>query len=167
MIVLDASTLILVAKMEALDLFLSGSKLEVGIPREVERECCAVKKSFDALMIQKAVQESKIKVIEVKNKKPVAKLRGDFGIGRGEAEAIALVLEERAQILGIDDKNGINACKLLSIPFTTAIGILIRLREKRVLTPGEALTKLTALGRHGRYKQSILEDARQRLEAKA
>ncbi len=167
MLALDASTLILIAKVEVLDVFLDDVKVKVVIPAEVEKECCAVKKSFDALMIQKAVQESKIKVMEVKNKKLVAKLRGDFGLGRGEAEAIALALEERAQILGIDDKNGINACKLLSIPFTTAIGILIRLREKRVLTAGEALTKLTALGRHGRYKQSILDDARQRLEAKA
>ena len=71
MFVLDASTLILIAKVEALDLFVRGSKWEVVIPAEVEKECCAVKKSFDALMIQKAVQESKIKVVDVKNKKLV------------------------------------------------------------------------------------------------
>ena len=167
MIVLDASTLILIAKMEALDLFLSGSKLEVAIPAEVEKECCVVKKTLDALMIQKAVQESNIKVVDVKNKKVVTKLRADFGLGRGEAEAIALALAEKAEILGIDDKNGINACKLTGIPFTTAIGILIRMREKRLLTVGEALAKLAALEKHGRYRQSILEDARQRLEATA
>jgi predicted nucleic acid-binding protein len=167
MIVLDASTLILIAKMEALNVFLGNSKLGIFIPVEVERECCAVKKSLDALMIQKAVQESKIKVVDVKNKKLVTKLRGDFGLGRGEAEAIALALAESAQILGIDDKNGINACKLLGIPFTTAIGILVRMREKRLLTDREALAKLGALGKHGRYKRSILEDARQRLEATA
>ena len=167
MIVLDASTLILIAKMEALDLFLSGSKLEVAIPAEVEKECCVVKKTLDALMIQKAVQESNIKVVDVKNKKVVTKLRGDFGLGRGEAEAIALALAEKAEILCIDDKNGINACKLTGIPFTTAIGILIRMREKRLLTVGEALAKLAALEKHGRYRQSILEDARQRLEATA
>jgi predicted nucleic acid-binding protein len=166
-LVLDASTLILIAKVEVLDLFLDDVRLEVVIPAEVEKECCAVKKSLDALMIQKAVQESRIKVIDVKNKKLVAKLRGDFGIGRGEAEAIALAVAESAQILGIDDKYGINACKLLGIPFTTAIGILIRMHEKRLLTVSEALAKLTALGKHGRYKQSILDDARQRLEATA
>jgi predicted nucleic acid-binding protein len=167
-IALDASTLILIARVELLDVFLDDSKLEVFIPVEVEKKCCcAVKKSFDALMIQKAVQESKIKVIEVKNKKLVAKLRGDFGIGRGEAEAIALAVAERAQIVGIDDKNGINACKLLGIPFTTAIGILTRMREKHLLTVSAAVAKLTALGKHGRYKQSILDDARQRLEATA
>ncbi|MFZ3341523.1 MAG: hypothetical protein WA213_11610 [Terriglobales bacterium] len=165
MLVMDASTLILVAKMEALDVFLGDVKLEVVIPMEVEKECCGVKKSFDALMIQKAVQESKIKVVDVKNKKLVIKLRMDFGLGWGEAEAIALAVAKRARILGIDDKNGINACKLLGIPFTTAIAILIRMREKRLLTLSEGFAKLAALGKYGCYKQSILEDARQKLEA--
>jgi predicted nucleic acid-binding protein len=43
-------------------------------------------------------------------------------MGRGEAEAIALALVEKAQFLGIDDKNGIHACKLSGIVFTTAVG---------------------------------------------
>ena len=168
MIVLDASTLILIAKIEALDSFLTGLKLKVVIPAEVEKECCAVKRSLDALMIQKAVRESRIKkVVDVKDKKLVTKLRGDFGLGRGEAEAVALALAEKAQIVGIDDKNGINACKLLGIPFTTAIGILLRMREKRLLSVRDALAMLVALARYGRYKQSILEDARKKLEATA
>jgi uncharacterized protein len=167
MVVLDASTLILLAKIEALELFLTGSKLQVAIPVEVEKECCAVKKSLDALIIQNALDQSRIKVFEVKNRRLVTKLRADFGLGRGEAEAIALALEEKAQIVGIDDKNGINACKLLGIPFTTAIGILVRMREKGLLTGKEALTKLAALATYGRYKQSILEDARWKLEAGA
>ena len=96
----------------------------------------------------------------------VTKLQGDFGLGRGEAEAIVLALAEKAQVLGIDDKNGINACKLLGIAFTTAIGILVRSREKGLLTGGEARAKLTTLAKFGRYKESILEDARGKLEAR-
>jgi len=170
MIVFDASTLILIAKIEALDLFLNGSKLQVLIPVEVETESCAAKKSMDALMIQKAIEESKIKVLSVKNKRTITRLRSDFGLGKGEAEAIALALAqpavtEKVPIVAIDDKNGINACKLLGLAFTTAIGILVRMREKRLLTREDALAKLAALGRHGRYKQSIMEDARKKLEA--
>jgi predicted nucleic acid-binding protein len=167
MIVFDASTLILVAKMEALDSFLSSIEFKIGIPVEVEKECCAVKKSLDALMIQKALDDARIHVIPVKRRRLVAKLQQDFGLGRGEAEAIAIALTEKARLVGIDDKNGINACKLLGIAFTTAIGILIRMREKGLLTVSEALAKLTALEKHGRYKQSIVEDARRKLEATA
>ena len=166
MIVFDASTLILIAKAELLDLFLADIELEAAISIEVEKECCGVKKSLDALLIQKALDELRLKVIAVKNRKLVVKLQGDFGLGRGEAEAIVLALAEKAEVLGIDDKNGINACKLLGIAFTTAIGILVRSREKGLLTGSEALAKLMTLAKHGRYKESILEDARRRLETR-
>jgi predicted nucleic acid-binding protein len=115
-------------------------------------------------MIQKMVTESRIRVIAVKDRKLVTKLRADFGLGRGEAEAIVLALGEKARVLGIDDKNGINACKLLGVAFTTAMGILVRMREKQVLTIDQALVKLETLAKHGRYRQSILDDARQKLE---
>jgi len=164
MFVFDASTLILVARAELLTPFLASVNLEVVIPGEVARECCSAKKTVDALMIQKALDDSKIKVIALRNRKLVAKLQTDFSLGQGEAEAIALALRERARIIAIDDKNGINACKLLGIAFTTAIGILLRSREKGLLDRSAALVGLAALARYGRYKNSILEDARLKLE---
>jgi predicted nucleic acid-binding protein len=164
MVIFDASTLSLIAKTEVLDLFLRDVGLDVAIPLEVEKECCSVKKSLDALMIRKALDESRIKVIGVKDRKLVTKVQEDFGLGRGEAQAIVLALAEKARVLGIDDKNGINACKLLSVAFTTAMGILVRMREKRLLTTSEALVKLEGLAKHGRYKTSIPEEARRQLE---
>jgi predicted nucleic acid-binding protein len=166
MLVFDVSTLILVTKVELLDPILSSIQLEVAIPGEVERECCGAKKTLDALMIRKALDESRLKVIAMKSSKLVAKLGADFGLGKGEAEAIALALKEKAQLLGIDDKNGINACKLLGIPFTTAVGILLRSCEKGLIDPGQALAKLAMLTRYGRYKTSIVEDVRRKLEAR-
>jgi predicted nucleic acid-binding protein len=164
MIVFDASTLILITKAELLDLFLAHIGMRVAIPGEVHKECCEARKTLDALLIQRAVDESGIKVVAVKNR-VVARLQADFSLGKGEAEAIALALNEKAQLLGIDDKSGIGACKVLGVAFTTAMGILIRSREKGLLEEGEALEKLALLAKHGRYKESILEDARWRLEA--
>lgn len=164
MFVLDASTLILITKAELLGPFLAGVQLQVAVPLEVARECCGGKKTLDALIIQKALDELRIKVIAVNNKKLVAKLQKDFSLGQGEAEAIALALKERARIVGIDDKNGINACKLLGVAFTTAVAILLRSREKGLLDRGAALAGLAALERHGRYRNSIIEDARLKLE---
>ena len=166
MIVFDASTLILIAKAEVLDLFLANVSMPVAIPREVEKECCGIKKPLDAVIIQKALDEGRIKTVVVKNRRLIAKLQADFGLGRGEAEAIALAFNEGAQVLGIDDKNGINACKLLGIAFTTALGILIRSRQKGLLEASEAIEKLASLAKYGRYKDSIIEDARRKLEAK-
>ena len=166
MIVFDASTLILIAKVELLELFVASVSVPVAIPAEVEKECCGSKKALDALIIQRAVDESRIKTVVVRSRRLVAKLQADFSLGRGAAEAIALALSEKAEVVGIDDKNGINACKLLGLAFTTAAGILIRSREKGLLEETDALEKLSSLAKHGRYKDSIIEDARGRLEAK-
>jgi hypothetical protein len=57
-----------------------------------------------------------------------------------------------------------NACRLLGIGFTTAIGILVRSREKGLVERDAAIAKLATLARHGRYKNSIIEDARMKLE---
>ena len=165
MMIFDSSTLILVVKLELLDLLLASMRLEVAIPEEVERECCGVKKTLDALMIQKALDESRIRVIAVSNKKLMAKLQADFNLGAGEAAAIAFAVKQQARLLGVDDKNGINACKLLGIGFTTALGILLRCREKGLIDRGDALSKLAALARYGRYKDTIIEDARLKLGA--
>src|SRR5215469_6323484 len=151
MIVFDSSTLILIAKIEVLGPFLESIDFAVCIPTAVANESCAVKKSLDALLIQKAIDQSKIRVVAVKDRKLIAKLRRDFGLGMGEAEAIVLALSESAALIGIDDKNGINACKLLRISFTTAIGILIRMLEKKLLTKEEALAELATLAQQGRY----------------
>ena len=163
MFVFDSSTLILTAKMELLDLFLSEIGMEVAIPRAVEEECCG-KKTLDALMIQKALDESRLTVRSVRNRKLVLKLEQDFSMGRGEAETIALALQEQARLVGVDDKSGINACKLTGVPFTTAIAILLRSRQKGLIDRNDALARLSLLARHGRYKSSILEDAKRRLE---
>lgn len=164
MLVFDSSTLILIAKMELLNLFLDEIGMEVSIPRAVQEECCGGKKTFDALMIQKAVDESRILVRTTRNRKLVLKLEEDFNMGRGEAEAVALALQEKAQVVGIDDKRGINACKLTGVPFTTAIAILVRSWQKGLIDRGDALNRLSSLARFGRYRSSILEDAKRRME---
>jgi predicted nucleic acid-binding protein len=164
MFIFDSSTLILTAKIELLDLFLKNIGMEVAIPRSVEDECCGGKKTLDALIIRKALDDSRIKVRGVRNRSLVAKLEEDFSMGRGESQAIALALQERAQLVGIDDKNGMNACRLTGIPFTSAVGMLVRCCQKGLLDRGDALAKLSALAKYGWYRNAILEDAKLRLE---
>jgi len=164
MLIFDSSTLILIAKIELLDAFLKDIGMEIAIPKAVEDECCGGKKTLDSLIIRKALDESRIKVKSVRNRKLVAKLEEDFSMGRGESEAIALALQEKALLVGIDDRNGMNACKLAGIPFTTAVGILVRSREKGLIGRGDALAKLSVLAKFGWYRNDLLEDARLRLE---
>lgn len=162
--ILDSSTLILLAKAELLELFLGHFGQQVLIPKEVEREACGEKRSLDTLMIERAINDGKLKVSAIKDRRICRKIAADFSLGSGEVEAIVLASSEE-DLLGIDDKKGINACKLLGIPFTTAIALLVRMREKKVLTMRQSLAALSKLDRFGRYKSEIVEDTRVRLEA--
>ncbi|RJS86494.1 hypothetical protein CW713_00165 [Methanophagales archaeon] len=161
-IVFDSSTLILLAKKELLDMFLNNFDGIVAIPKVVREESCN-KKTFDALLIEKRIEEEKIKVYEVEKKDLVKKLIEDFNLEDGEAEAIILCIEKGSKILATDDKNAINACKVLKIKFTTAINILIRAYEKQLIEREKALIKLDNLRVVGRYKEKIIEDAKRRV----
>lgn len=162
MIVFDSSTLILLAKKELLDMFLHNFNGVVAIPKEVTKESCT-KKTLDALLIEKRIENGEIKVYEIEKRELVKKLIEDFSLEIGEAEAIVLCVETGSKILATDDKNAMNACKVLRIRFTTAINVLIRMYEKRLIGKEKALMKLDNLKKVGRYKRDIIEDAKRRV----
>ena len=56
--------------------------------------------------------------------------------------------------------------KILKLPFTGAIGILLRMREKELTSEVETLRKLEILRKYGRYRAEIVDDVGRRLEAK-
>jgi predicted nucleic acid-binding protein len=162
MVVLDASTAILLAKVELLDAFLRDVGQTVIMPKQVQEECCG-RDSLDARLIMRSIAEKRITVKTVERRGAFPQLVGDFGLGRGEAAAIALALF-RKSLVATDDKRAINACKVLKIPFTTAISVLTRMYEKGLIQRHEALEKLEALAVYGRYKNEIIAAARVDLE---
>jgi predicted nucleic acid-binding protein len=166
MIVLDASTAILLAKAELLDAFVEAVRQPVAMPKEVERECCGRREALDAHLIAGAIAEKRITVRVVRQQKQYEKLRCDFPLGRGEAEAVTLALASEGALVATDDRQAINACKLLRIPFITASTVLVRMREKGLLSTEEAKSKLETLVRYGRYKQRTIDAAGLELEGK-
>ena len=166
MILFDPSTLILLTKTELLDSFLDDFKDKVLITREVEDECCPKQQALDSLIIQKAVKDKRIAVKTLKSRALYQKLRIDLSIGQGEAETLAFALTQKSVLVAIDDRRGIKACKLLKIPFVTAIDIVLRMKEKGILTKEQALPKFDSLARYGRYSGEIISRAMASLEAK-
>jgi predicted nucleic acid-binding protein len=160
-IVLDASTAILLAKAELLDPFIENVEQTVAMPRDVEDECRG-RDSLDARLIARAIDEKRIAVRAVE-RRAMQRLMDDFGLGRGEAAAIVLAAPKGA-LVATDDRRAIHACKVLKIPFTTAISVLTRMREKGLLSRPEALEKLNRLARDGRYKKEIIAAARLDME---
>ncbi len=117
----------------------------------------------DALSIQRLIQAKKIAVQPLKARRLYGKILADFPLGKGEAEALALAFSRKARLFATDDKRAIQTCKLLKIPFTTAVDILVRMHEKGLLEKEEAQRKLEALRNYGRYQRDIIENAKSRL----
>ena len=66
--------------------------------------------------------------------------------------------------MATDDRNAINACKLARIPFTSALAVLVRMYGQHAIGKQDALLKLATLEREGRYRKTIVAEARARLE---
>ncbi|MEX2120143.1 MAG: DUF3368 domain-containing protein [Pirellulales bacterium] len=74
-------------------------------------------------------------------KAPTATLR-DSRLGPGEAEAIALALELNADILLIDDRDGVAAAQKLGILITGTLGVIEMAAERGLLSLPDAIAAL-------------------------
>ena len=163
MIIFDASTLILLARIGLLELFLSTFQERVAIPQKVKSEVC-IKDREEKPLVDSLIKQGKIEILTPKNPRQKRKLMEDFNIDEGEAEALLLAIQPWAETIATDDRNAIRAAKLLKIDFVTAIGFLIRAHEKQLVDRDEAQTKLQSLQVIGRYSNAILEDVKNRIE---
>ncbi|MBI3292005.1 MAG: hypothetical protein HYZ73_04260, partial [Elusimicrobia bacterium] len=62
-------------------------------------------------------------------------------------------------MVATDDGVAIKACKLVGVPFVTALHVLLQAAERRVVDRSMALVKLEQLQKAGRYHPRILEEA--------
>jgi predicted nucleic acid-binding protein len=158
-IVFDASTLILLAKIELLRELTGGVK--VVIPEKVRTECLS-KAGVDAMLISILIRENMIEVKKVENSEAIKKIQKDFRIETGEAEAICLAKTLDCP-LAVDDGPTIKACKVMGLRFTTALHFLLNLVSRNRLELPIAMAKLEKLSNYGRYSRAIMEDAMKRL----
>ena len=163
MLVIDSSTLILIAKSGLLDIFIDNLAIQLIIPKAVKNECTSKKELFDAKLITQRINEGKIKVQISGNLKVCKKLMSDFNIAKGEAEALSLCLKKK-ELLITDDKKAINACKILRLPFATALDILIRVYEKNLIDKEQVNLILEKLVFYGRYSEEIIQDVKTKLK---
>lgn len=160
MIIFDASTLILLAKIGLLrDL---TDHVKIGIPTQIRKECIRGE-TADAKLIEQLVSEEKIHVLKVAEAgtREAERLKDDFSIGE-EAYPLELAKEE-GYLFATDDKAAIKACKVFGVEFTTAIDFLIRAYERDELSEELAKEKLSQLEKYGRYSNSIIGYAHRKL----
>jgi len=156
--IIDSSTLILLAKSELLDVFIDSSKKKILVTGRIKIESTAKKGSFDAGLIEQRIKEKKILVEKIKDTSFYNKLLEDFNLGQGEAEAIVLALEKNALLLS-DDKKAINACKIFNIKFATALNVLVELYKRKIMGKERAKLALKKLKQIGRYSEELINKA--------
>ncbi len=161
MIIFDASTLILLAKIEILKAITQTQKILIS--KEVEAEAICRPELLDAKIIIELIKTKQIKVIKVKDSVLLKRLREDFAIAEGEA-SVLLLARQRQAILATDDGQAIKACKVLGVKFVTAIHFLLSVYYKKRIGREFALVKLERLKNFGRYDVRIISDAIKRIE---
>ena len=159
MLIFDASTLILLAKVELLDLFLDDFQGVPILPGAVVTESTGEPRRPDGLLIQQRIMEGRLSAQEIRQPQVLSRLLQDFRLGLGEAEALVLALEAGdVATVATDDRNAIRACKLLRIRFVTSLGILVRAVEKGLVTSLDGKRLLEKLRRYGRFRAELIEE---------
>jgi len=161
MIVFDASTLILLAKIDVLKLSIFNRKVVVS--KEVERETTLRDEFLDAKIIKGLIKGKKIKVEKVTNQVLFKNLQKDFILDVGEASVLVLAYQKNV-LLATDDRQAIKACKVLNINFVTAIHFLLKIYENKKISKELAMVKLDRLGILGRYSNDIMANAASRIK---
>lgn len=124
-IVCNTSPLILLAKIGRLDTLLRLYR-EPMIPKAVEDELSA-KSGHENDQIKDLLKEGKLKLRQV-SEKTLAGI--SIGLGQGEREAIALALDEGADLVILDDKGGRLVARNKGLLVTGTIGVLIEAKER-------------------------------------
>ena len=155
MLVSNTSTLVLLAKIGCLEVFI-GISPTITIPVQVKKEALFEKDSYYAKLIEKLIQHKKITIAQA-DKKQTNKIMSEFKLDEGEAAAYAMFDNRKHKAMLTDDGELIKLCKLEKVPFICAMAVVIRLFEMKKLSKKEALDKLEDLHKIGRYSEKLYE----------
>lgn len=162
MLVSNTSTLVLLAKIECLEVFI-GISPAITIPVQVKKEALFEKDSYYAKLIEKLIQHKKITIAQA-DKTQINKIMEEFKLDEGEAAAYAMFDDKKHQAILTDDGELIKLCKLEKVPFICAMAVVIRLFEMKKLSKKEALDKLEDLHKIGRYSEKLYEHFKSEVE---
>ena len=123
--VFDSSPWVFLTKIGVTDLGL-GLFDQVYVPSSVSEEILA-KEDESAALLREAQTEKRVVVLGAENRRLVAALGNR--LGRGEAEAIAIAIEKKADIICLDDHAARSEATRLGLEVKGTLGIIRRLME--------------------------------------
>lgn len=165
-IITDSSFLILISKLEMMDL-MANLFNKIEIPQAVFNESVRAGKRFkkiDAVMIEQYIKKQKVKVEIIEDQRRAEKIMHDFNIHNGEAEAIILYQEKDADLLATDDYRALKTCKVLNIKYFTTPLFIQRCYLEKEISKNKALQKFNKLQKLGWYKERIIKYFKKEIE---
>ncbi len=155
MIVKDAMVVIHLAKITLLEKSCLYFK-HVMIPEIVYEEIVAGKEKAypEVRVIEDLIVQKKIKVQKV-NRKYVDKAK-EFGIYRGEAEAVALCWQEKC-ILATDDDNVRKKSLMLDVKVIGTLAIVLKLYREKIIEKEKFEGSLGELRKIGWFSNAVID----------
>ena len=157
LIVKDAMVMIHLAKITLLE---SSCKCfsNVLIPNKVYDEIMAGKEfgHIDVNVIEEMIMQHKIKVKKVENQKYLARAI-QLNIQGGEAEAVALYWQEKADYLATDDDNVRRKNLLLNLRLLGTPVIILMLYKRKIIDREKFIDSLEELRKIGWFSNAIID----------
>ncbi|MFH1649858.1 MAG: hypothetical protein ABIA93_04880 [Candidatus Woesearchaeota archaeon] len=156
-VVLDAMAVIHLAKITVLEKTCDYFT-KVHIPKMVYDEVLKGKeKGFpDVPIMLELIKKQKITITNVKDKNQLKRIN-EFNIQGGEAESIAVYLQEKANIIITDDDNVRKKRAIMNLNTTSTPAILLTLLKNKKITMQKFRNSIAELRKIGWFSAGILD----------
>lgn len=138
----------------------------VKIPKLVFKEVVIAgkRRGFgDSFLVEELILKGRIKVKEVREKRFI-EAANRFNILKGEAEALALYWQEKADFLATDDDNVRSKKDVICVKLIGTPAIMIALRKKGIIDTEKAKRALQKLGKIGWFNSEVIDKALSEVE---
>jgi len=156
MLVKDSMVIIHLAKITLLEKSCEYFK-KVIIPQKVYEEIVAGKGKFaEVRIIEEMINSKKIMLKTVKNTN-LLKKTSEFNLQEGEAEAVALYWQEKAQYLATDDDNVRGKKELLDLNLIGTPAIILKLFKDKKIDAKKAKQSAEKLRKIGWFSSEVID----------
>lgn len=155
-VIKDAMVIIHLAKITVLEKSCDYFR-KVIIPKKVYEEITSGKEDYiDVKITEELIDKNKIIVKSIKNQK-LLKKANEFNIQRGEAEAVALYWQEKADYLTTDDDNVRKKSDMLDIRIIGTPTIILKLYREKMIDKKKFVFSLKELKKIGWFSNAIID----------
>lgn len=111
----------------------------------------------DALSLESLEREGWLRTVQLSSSSQKLAIELSQGVGRGEAEAIALAVERRERLF-MDDQKGRRTAGLYKVETTTTLGVILELMARKAISRSDYTRNVKEYGRQGWITGDVLTE---------